>query len=73
MEDKQVERLFAKFDLILKPLAIDKLLGTKPVEQVALLTELGFQPSEIAIVLARKPTETTPILAKVKTIEFEQS
>jgi hypothetical protein len=66
MEEKQVERLFARLDLILKLLAIDKLSGKKQVEQVGLLTEFGFRPSEIAIVLARKPTEITSILSKMK-------
>jgi len=66
MEDKQVERLFAKLDLILKILAIDKLSGKKQVEQVALLTDFGFRPSEIATVLGRKPTEITSVLAKMK-------
>ena len=66
MEDKQIERLFARLDLILKLLAIDKLSGKKQVEQVALLTEFGFRPSEIAIVLARKPSEITSILSKMK-------
>jgi hypothetical protein len=66
MEDKQFERLFARLDLILKLLAVDKLSGKKQVEQVALLTDFGFRPSEIAIVLARKPTEITSILSKMK-------
>jgi len=66
MEDKQVERLCAKLDLILKIIAIDKLSGKKQVQQVAMLTDFGFRPSEIAVVLGRKPKEITSVLSKMK-------
>jgi hypothetical protein len=66
MEDKQFEELCSKLDLVLKILAIDKLSGKKQVEQVAMLTDFGFRPSEIAVVLGRKTNEITSILSKMK-------
>jgi Holliday junction resolvasome RuvABC DNA-binding subunit len=66
MDEKQFEDLKNRLDMIVKLLALDKLSGKKVVDQVSALTQLGFRPSEIAIVLNRKAKDITSIQAKMK-------
>lgn len=66
VEDKQFEYLKNRLDSIMKMLAIDKLSGKKVGDQVSILTEFGFRPSEIAMILNRKANEITSIQAKMK-------
>jgi hypothetical protein len=65
-DEKQFEDLKNRLDLILRLLALDKLSGKKVVDQVSVLTEFGFRPSEIAMVLNRKGKDITSIQAKMK-------
>jgi hypothetical protein len=66
VEDKQFEELKNRLGLILKMLALDKLSGKKVIDQVSLLTEFGFRPSEIAMVLNRKANEITSMQVRIK-------
>jgi hypothetical protein len=66
VEDKQFEELKNRLGLILKILALDKLSGKKVIDQVSLLTEFGFRPSEIAMVLNRKANEITSMQVRIK-------
>jgi len=54
MDKNQFEQFGRKLDLILKMLAIDKLHEKKQIEQVAILTDFGMRPSEIASILGIK-------------------
>jgi hypothetical protein len=66
MESKQFEQLKNRLNLILKMLALDKLSDKKIIDQVAVLTEFGFRPSEIATVLSREANDITSIQARIK-------
>ena len=66
MDQPQFERLDRKMDLVLKMLAIDKLHGKKQVDQVAILTNFGMRPSEIASVLGIKTENVTAQKAQIK-------
>jgi len=67
VEPEQFEILTRKLDLILKLLALDKLHGKKQIEQVAILTDFGMRPSEIAAVLGLETSNVTAQQAQLKT------
>jgi hypothetical protein len=66
MEDNQFQELKGTLGLVLKMLAIDKLSGKNLTDQVAILTEFGFRPSEICAVLSRELNEITAIQSRLK-------
>jgi hypothetical protein len=66
MDDKQFDHLNNRLDLILKLLALEKLSGKTLTEQVSILTDFGFRPSEIAFVLNHKIKDITSLQARIK-------
>lgn len=67
VEPEQFGILTRKLDLILKLLALDKLHGKKQIEQVAILTDFGMRPSEIATLLGLETSNVTTQLAQLRT------
>lgn len=66
MDKNQFDEFNKKLDLILRMLAVDKLQGKKQVEQVKILSDFGFRPSEIATVLGRELSTITGQLSRLK-------
>jgi hypothetical protein len=76
LENSQYEKISAKLDRIINLLALNAVKGLEPEDQVGRLSDLKFQPSEIAPIVGKSPNAvriTLHYLRKKRSSETEES
>jgi hypothetical protein len=66
MNDTQFRILSQKMDTLIKLIAINALKGKNLTDQVGILSEVGLQPSEIAVILGTDPSTVSTLKGRVK-------
>jgi hypothetical protein len=75
LNDSQYEKISAKLDRIINLLALNAVKGLESEEQVGRLSDLKFQPSEIAPIVGKSPNAvriTLYHLRKKRSTETEE-
>ena len=76
MDSSQFEKISAKLDRIINLVALDAVKTLESDEQIRRLSGMGFQPSEIAVIVGRTPNAVRialHYLRKKKSPEPEES
>jgi len=66
MNDKQFEELKKRFDILIKLTAMNTLKDRKLTDQVEILSMIGLQPKEIAMVLGTDSDTVSTLKSRVK-------
>lgn len=66
MAHQQFDILLRKLDLIVRLLALSRVAGKKQSDQVVLLSEVGFEPKEIAQVLGKDSHSVRAVLSSAR-------
>ena len=66
MDSEQFEQLMAKLDRIMNLIALDALKGLSPDEQIARLSDMKFQPMEIAPIIGKTPNAVRVALHHIR-------
>lgn len=66
MEEKYYEELFEKLDRIVMLLAMQNIGNKKGKEAISFLSNLGFQPKDIAVMLGTTPNAVSVALSEMK-------
>ena len=73
MSDTQFRILTHKMDTLIKLTAISALRGKNLTDQVGILSEIGLQPSEIAVILGTDPSTVSTLKSRVKKKKTEKA
>jgi hypothetical protein len=66
MDSKQFEQLMAKLDRIMNLIALDAVKDLNPDEKIARLSDMKFQPMEIAPIVGKTPNAVRIVLHHIR-------
>jgi hypothetical protein len=66
LDNSQYEKISAKLDRIISLLAVNAVKGLEPEDQIGRLSDMKFQPIEIAPIVGKTPNAVRIVLFRIR-------